>query len=197
MRVRSMFAAVSQAWRTLTQIQVQDWNTLASETTYQNRLGDSRNYTGKALFQKVNQNRELIELGILKNAPNFVELPGILAGEGSIEREDGDLSITFGASLVDTLTNEVNSGFILSATPPIGVGTKYVKNRLRDLTFAIGLTGDTINQSDFADSSEALGEMYQNKFGTPEEGEKIVIALTPVNVLGQKGVPYPIELNFQ
>ena len=52
MRVRSMFAAVSQAWRTLTQIQVQDWNTLASETTYQNRLGDSRNYTGKALFKK-------------------------------------------------------------------------------------------------------------------------------------------------
>src|SRR5699024_1734181 len=66
MRVRSMFGAVSASWRSLSQTQRAGWNALASETTYQNRLGDTRNYTGKALFQKVNQNRLLQEESILK-----------------------------------------------------------------------------------------------------------------------------------
>lgn len=197
MRVRSIFATVSSSWRNLTEVQISDWNELADETTYQNRLGDSRNYTGKALYQKVNQNRLLMGLGLLLAAPNFTEVIGVLNASGSFSLDGDDLSIAFSADLVAELTSTPSAGFVLTATPPVGKGMNYVENRARDLVTKIGLTGDVVSEEDFAASAEELGQMYQARFGTPDEEERIVIALTPVNEYGQKGVRFPFILNFQ
>lgn len=197
MRVRSIFATVSASWRNLTEIQISDWNELASETTYQNRLGDSRNYTGKALYQKINQNRQLMGLGLLSNAPSFTELIGVMSASGSFSLNGDDLSIAFNADLVAELTSTPSAGFVLSCSPPMHKGMKYVKNKIRELVTKIGLTGDNVKEEDFATDAEELGAMYQAKFGTPAENEVIVIELTPVNEYGQKGVGFPVILGFQ
>lgn len=197
MRVRSIFATVSSSWRNLSEVQISDWNELADETTYQNRLGDSRKYTGKALYQKVNQNRQLMGLGLLSNAPNFTELIGVMSATGSFSLDGDDLSIVFHADLVAELTATPSSGFVLTATPPVGKGMNYVENRARDLVTKIGLDGNEVKEEDFAASAQELGAMYQARFGTPDEEERIVLALTPVNEYGQKGVRFPFILNFQ
>lgn len=197
MRVRSIFATVSSSWRNLTGVQISDWNELADETTYQNRLGDSRNYTGKALYQKVNQNRLLMGLSLLSAAPDFTELIGVMTASGSFSLDGDDLSIAFSADLVAELTATPSAGFVLSSTPPMSVGQKYVKNRIRELVTKIGLTGDTVTEIDFAASADELGAMYQARFGTPAEEQAIVIELTPVNEYGQKGVGFPVVLGFQ
>lgn len=197
MRVRSIFASVSSSWRTLTEVQVSDWNELADETTYQNRLGDSRNYTGKALYQKVNQNRLLMGLGLLLVAPSFGEIVGVLNAAGSFSLTGNDLSIQFDADLVGQLPSAPSSGFVLSATPPIGKGMRYVENRMRDLVTEIGLVGDAISEEDFAATAADLGALYQARFGIPDQGEDIVMALTPVNEFGQKGVPFKFKVDFQ
>lgn len=197
MRVRSIFATVSSSWRNLTEVQVSDWNELADETTYQNRLGDSRTYTGKALYQRVNQNRLLMGLTLLPVAPNFGEVIGVLNASGSFSLANDVLSVSFEADLVDALTATPSAGFVLTATPPVGKGMNYVDNRARDLVTKIGLTGDEIDETDFATDAAALGAVYQARFGTPGQDERIVLALTPVNEYGQKGVPFKFILNFQ
>lgn len=197
MRVRSMFGAVSASWRSLSQTQIAGWNALASQTTYQNRLGDTRNYTGKALFQKVNQNRLLQEESILKDAPEFGELVGVVNATGSMVLTGSDLSINFNALLADILPTTPSSGFSLLATPPVKASKKYVKNQLRELDFALGLSGDSIDESDFATDADALGALYASKFGLPNADERIVLALKPINEYGQKGVDYVFDVNFQ
>lgn len=197
LRVRSIFATVSSNWRNLTGEQVSRWNELADETTYQNRLGDSRNYTGKALYQKINQNRLLMGLGLLAWAPSFGELIGVLNASGSFSIAGDDLSIAFDADLVATLTATPSSGFVLTATPPIKKGMSYVENRMRDLVTEIGLTGDAISEEDFAATAADLGALYQARFGIPAQDEDIVMALTPVNEFGQKGVPFQFKVAFQ
>lgn len=197
MRVRSMFGAVSASWRSLSPEQIAGWNALASETTYQNRLGDTRHYTGKALFQKINQNRLLQAEDILKNAPEFGELVGVVSATGSMSVTGSDLSINFNAILADMLPADPSSGFALSATPPLRPSTNYVKNMLRGLDLKVGLTGNSVDETDFAADADALGALYASKFGLPKANEKIVLALRPINENGQKGTEFVFEVNFQ
>lgn len=197
MRVRSIFGTVSASWRNLSVAQISDWDNLASETTYQNRLGDTRNYSGKALFQKVNQNRILAGYDLLKDAPNFADLIGISYASGTGISEEGTVSIGIQAGLAaDPVANNVNAGFILSATGPVNQGTKFVKNRLRDFLTILDLEKNVIDTEDFAVDEEALGALYTAKYGIPEPGERVAMALTPVNDLGQKGAPFVFFIDF-
>ena len=197
MRVRSIFGTVSGSWRNLSQVQIADWDLLANETTYQNRLGDSRTYSGKALFQKVNQNRLLLGYELMKDAPNFADLIGIAFANGTGQNDEGTISINIDAGLAaDPVANEVNAGFILSATGPINHGIKFVKNRLRDFLTVLDLEKNFVDTEDFATDEIELGALYAAKFGTPEPGERVAMALTAVNDLGQKGAPFIFYIDF-
>jgi len=67
---RALLASLSAQWKGLTQVQRDAWITTASEFPYQNRVGESKIYTGQQLFVKLN-----LSLLSMDNTAALVEVP--------------------------------------------------------------------------------------------------------------------------
>jgi len=59
-RVRNTFGAISRTWKTLTSAQQQSFVDQTPNYPYTNSIGETQNYTGSQLFQKVNAQLSLI-----------------------------------------------------------------------------------------------------------------------------------------
>jgi len=132
------FAITSQLWRTLSVLQINDWNILAAAQTRYNRFGLAYAPTGFQLFTEMNLNLRLVSsVTSVLTAPALVALPDV---------SDFDFACSTGP-VACTLDWTYNSGaaawqvvpYLVSARPP-GSEDQYKTARMSVL-FASVSTG--------------------------------------------------------
>ena len=174
MNVRGIFASISSRWSSLTESARESFNGFVGDYSRTDIFGDLRNPSGKALFQRLNQNALIsgqaqIDVCVSPESVPFANLNMAtldIAGEAFEVEASGDL---LGAKVV------------LWATPPLSQGTKFVKNRLRQLKVAAGANNGVYN----------VWDAYVERFGVPVVGSNIHIGIRVINSNGQAS---PLEV---
>ncbi len=171
--VRQFMAIVSQAWRGLTQLQRDLWNSATGNFQASDIFGDTFRYSGFNLFMRLNRN--LLEIGEaqIAVAPKPVSVQGFTALAVAIDLFTTDILATF-APAIDAFTK-----VIVTATSPQSAGKNFVKAEYRK----IAVLDDTNT------SPEDLAAAYIAKFGAiGQEGSKIFIQFKPISIAtGQPG----------
>lgn len=174
MSVRGIFASISAGWSSLTEAGRQSFNNLVADYARTDIFGDIRNPSGKALYQRLNQNlaisnQDAITECVLPQAVPFANLSEALMAAGA------------GIFKVTTNGDTTGSQVVYWATPPLSAGTRFVKNKLRQIDVA---QGDTELQHDIADA-------YIAKFGAFANTDNIFVAVRTINANGQAS---PLEV---
>jgi hypothetical protein len=127
-----------------------------------------RNPSGKALFQKLNQNLAISGQSQLTSAPQPSEVPF-----AQVTTAAGDVSSDlFEVSYDGDCTG---SKIVVWATRPLSQGTSFVKNDLRQILSVAGDGGGDID----------IKNAYVDKFGAFNAGDNIVIGVRVINANGQ------------
>jgi len=166
--VRGIFASISAGWSDLTEAQRTSWRDKVSVFSRTDVFGDLRNPSGKALYQRLNQNLSLTGQSLLTVAPDPSEVPF------------SDIQSATGAALVPALSIDFNGDLtgtelLVFATPALSQGTKFVKNKLRNIGT---IAGDNTGNVDIL-------SMYTGRFGALVAGANIYVGLKVVNTNGQ------------
>lgn len=172
--VRAIFGAISSAWRSLSVTQREAWNAITSDYPYQNRLGETKLLSGKALFQKLNNNLVYAGESILESplAPQGVNAP-VLSQDFSVERNIAGSALLVGEITVDLATAGDNTTIgVLEMTPPLSPGVKNAAPRFVRITqtSAVG----SVLDFDFSAA-------YVSIFGVPAEGSQVQARVFTVN----------------
>lgn len=168
MGIRGIFASISSAWSGLTESNRLSWNGAVNLFTSTDIFGDIRTPSGKALFQKLNQNLLNVGLPLLTSAPEPTTVPfaDVTGATG-----DASASTLFIASDGDT----TGSKLIVFATAPLSQGTSFVKNKLRAIAVIDGDAGAPLS----------VGTEYIARFGALTEGANIYVGVKVINAVGQ------------
>jgi hypothetical protein len=128
------------------------------------------------LYVKLNTN--LINSGqaVITVPPVKLEMPYTALESADFDISSATLDLGFSDGAYDA------TNVIISATPAVGNGVSFVKNKFRVLT---GISSVT--------AAAALYAAYASKFGTPVIGTKIFIGVEPVLETGQKGVRQTVQ----
>lgn len=168
MAIRGLFASISSAWSSLAAPQRQSFNNFVGSYATTDIFGDLRNPSGKALFQKLNQNLGLVGDGPLNTCVSPLEVPfaNVVAAEGDVS-----------ALTLNVTTDGDTSGskVVIWATRPLSQGTNFVKNDLRQLTWEPGGAAATFD----------VYAAYTAKFGAIAAGQNIVFGVRVINTNGQ------------
>lgn len=168
MTVRGIFGSISAAWSALTNNQRASFDGFVSAYSSTDIFGDIRNPSGKNLFQKLNQNLEnsaqaQITTCVAPSEVPFANLASVL----------GDVSSS--TMVAETDGDTTGCKMIFFATPSMSQGTKFVKNKLRQIGVISG--GDNL--------SNAIYALYVAKYGAPVAGANIYIGVKVINANGQ------------
>jgi len=171
--VRALFASISSGWSALTDAQRASWNTAVSSFARTDVFGDLRNPSGKALYQRLNQNLALTGQAQLTVAPSTAEIPNV-----QIVSVLGDVS----SETLNIDTSGDSTGFEVAvyATPRLSQGTSFVKNDLRQIT--------TIEGTGLANLDAYAA--YVARFGAPVVGDNIVLG---IKLVGPNGQSSPLQ----
>lgn len=171
--VRGIFASISQAWSSLTQADRDSFNGFVNDYARTDVFGDLRNPSGKALFQRLNQNLEISGQAQITTCvtPEAVPFANVTSANGD------NSSTTF---VVNTAGDCTASQVVVWATPRLSQGTTFVKNRLRQLEVFAGGDADTYD----------IQASYVAMFGQPQAGDNIFIG---VRVINRNGQASPLE----
>jgi hypothetical protein len=168
MTVRGIFASISSAWSSLTEANRLSFNNLVGDYGTTDIFGDLHNPSGKALFQRLNQNLEISEQAQITTCvpPSAVPFANLISVTGDVSNAAIDV-VTSG----DTTGSKV----VIWATPSLSQGTTFVKNKLRQIAVVAG-----------ADPQEAdVWNEYVAKFGDPVAGANIYFGVRVINANGQ------------
>lgn len=172
--IRGLFSAISQNWSALTEAQRNSFRDSVEQYARTNVFGDIKNPTGKALYQRLNQNlgisgQALIEIcGAPQEVP-FADMQSVTGAEGV-------------QALSATLSgNTTGSKLVFFATPSLSAGTKFVKNKLRK----IGVVNGGV-----AGATDILA-LYTAKFGAVVENDNVYVGVKVINANGQAS---PLEV---
>lgn len=179
--VRNMFANISQGWSQLTQAGRDSFDNQIANYAKTNVFGDLKNPTGKALYQRLNQN-----LALTEQLPITACVPPTVLEANLMTAANG----TVAAQIIELILQKDGTGnkIMISATPPLSAGTKFVKNKLR--TIAVG---DGIDNNFFTLDHEE----YTNKFGPFVLGSTIFIGLKSINANGQASPLQIMKLHIE
>jgi hypothetical protein len=166
--VRGIFASISSAWSGLTQANRDSFNGFVNDYARTDVFGDLRNPSGKALFQRLNQNLVISDQGQITTcvAPQPVPFANVTSVAGDVSGLSFDV-VTGG----DTTDSQV----VVWATPILTAGTTFVKNRLRQLQV---FSGDDAATYD-------IYSAYVTAYGVPAAGDNIFIGVRVINANGQ------------
>jgi len=165
--VRAMFATLSSGWGNLTDVQRQSFIDGVVAFGKTDVFGDIKNPTGKALYQRLNQNLSNTSQALVSVAPQPAEIPFVNASAASGAAAVPAFSI---ANAGDT----TGSKLIIYATPKLSQGTQFVKNKLRQLQVTAGGNGVAID----------ILAAYTAKFGALVAGDNIFVGIRTVNSIG-------------
>lgn len=165
---RALFGSISAGWSALSDSVRAAWNEAVNEWATTDIFGDLKNPTGKELYQRLNNQAQSAGLAAVTTVPSKAEMPDDIVSAAVIAI--GTTSITLTGANADASTQVV-----LEGTAQLTAGTKYVKNRLRQLYAVAG------NSYVAADAYAA----YIAKFGTPTAGDNVYLAVKYVLSSGQ------------
>lgn len=166
--VRALFGSIASAWSGLSATAIAQWNEAVSDWTTTNVFGDLKKPTGKALFQRLNNQAQSAGLSAVTSVPTKLALP-----------DDPITAVPIGVgattlALTGANTDAATQVVVWGATP-VSAGTKNVKTKLRQL---YAVAGDSYSATDaFA--------AYEAKFGTIATGQNIFIGVKYVLASGQ------------
>ena len=172
--VRGIFASISSAWSGLAQGKRDSWNNFVNDYARTDVFGDLRNPSGKALFQRLNQNLEISGQAQIEECGAPLPVPF-----ANVQSADGDVSAT--TFDVVTLGDTNGSKVVVWATPVLTAGTSFVKNRLRQLEVFEGGDAETFD----------ISTAYTTAYGFPTAGANIFIGVRVINANGQAS---PLEV---
>lgn len=173
--VRSFFASLSQAWRSLTSSQRDAWNSAVSNFATSDIFGDLRNPTGKNLYQRLNTNLNTVGASSISTPPLPVGGGEVADFTLTVAETAGVFDVVLGASAVPT-----GKAWVVEATPAITPGKSFVKNQYRVLTtFPATTTG-----------TQHLASTYAARFGAPVQGQQYFVRIKSVDITtGESGTP--------
>lgn len=167
--VRALLASVSQSWRALTQAQRDAWINAAPNFPYTDVYGDTKVLSGQAFYNQLNLNLLKVGGSMITDPPTPSDLPTLSGISLTSTKSTGTGTLT--VSLAFTASSEpATANIMVRATPPIGAGISFVKNKFRDL-----------NVADIDGSPVDLASAYVAKFGTATAGQKIFVTLQVVD----------------
>jgi hypothetical protein len=168
MVIRGIFASISSAWSYLTESNRLSFNNLVDAYASTDIFGDLRNPSGKALFQRLNQNLEISAQAQITDCvpPSAVPFANLVSALGDVG--DDEINIT-------TSGDTTGSKVVIWATPPLSQGTTFVKNRLRQIYVTAGAN---------ALVTEISGA-YVDKYGAWTAGANIYFGVRVINANGQ------------
>lgn len=167
--VRSLLSAVSQSWRQLTQAQRDAWINASANFPYTDIYGDSKILSGQAFYNKLNLNLLKIGAATIQTPPSSSDLPSLSGISLTVTKSTGTSAVVVTADWVAS-DEPANAQILVSATPPVGAGIGFVKNKFRDIAIlAIGAGPAVISTA------------YAAKFGTVSVGQKVFILLQVVD----------------
>ncbi len=178
---RSMFAQLSQMWRTLTQEQLDSWNTAVYEFLKTNIFGDSYKPSGINLFIRLNMNLNNIHRPIIYVPPKPAPVDLIKIVSININGMNNYFTL-----IVET-TMPISHFPVVSVTRPLSPGINFVKTEFRLIDFSYSNVFGHPNQYEID-----LSIQYKIKFGALADflGQSLFIKIMPVDVItGINGVP--------
>lgn len=171
---RNRLTGLSQAWRGLTAAQRDAWNQAVGDYARTDIFGDIRNPSGFNLFQRLNNNLQIVGQSTINDPPAVADVEAFTSFSVTAESGTQSFSLTFAPA--------ISAGFSVKvfATAAQSAGKNFVKSEYR-----------LIGTLDNADTSpvDFLTE-YQARFGDiTADGSKIFVRLVQVNeTTGQEGV---------
>lgn len=172
--IRSAFAAISSAWSSLNNTARESFNGFVTSYATTDIFGDLRNPSGKALFQKLNLNLSISNQTQITTCVSPLAVPALELTTANIDSGAGTASIS-------TTGNVTGQKVVIWATPPLSQGTKFVKNRLRQIAVLAG--GNAVNY-DFQSA-------YVAKFGFAPAASNVYVGARVINTNGQAS---PLEV---
>lgn len=167
-QIRQLFGSISQQWSGLSASARAAWNSAIDEWKRTNIFGDLKLPSGKALFQRLNQQAQVAGYPPLTLPPAKLEMVQGVVTEGVIDI--GQAAIDFTGVYAGT-----DARVMLYSSGPVSDGTKFVKNLMRNFHNDLASTytpGDGYNP-------------YVERFGTPAPSQKIFIGVKYVLPSGQ------------
>lgn len=181
--VRAAFAAITQAWRQLTQPQRDAWNTAAPTFPILNRLGDVIILSGQMLYSQLNLNLTTI------NEPT-ISVPPAQIGAQDIALLNVDVD-TSGGTLVVTADQQLNATnkATLRATPAVSAGVENVNSLYKQIAVL-----DDTNFSGMGET-EDFANQYEAVYGVlPPVDSKVFLSITPFEeTTGERGTPQSVS----
>ena len=164
----ALFGAISAQWSALTAAQRAAWNGAVDNWQTTNIFGDLKKPSGKALFQRLNNQAQSAGLAGFTAVPAKLEMPDDIVSAAVIAVGAGTLTLT-GAN------TDASTQVVISATAPQSAGTTNAGSKLRQI---YSVAGDSFVATDAFDA-------YEAKFGTPVAGQNIFIGVKYVLASGQ------------
>lgn len=167
--VRTFFGLISQEWSGLSNADRKTWNEAVDSYQQTNIFGDLVNPSGKALYQRLNQNLRLAGESGLSVAPAVEGAPDIAVSGVSIDTTAEEITLAKAGGA---------SSYILQvrASGPVSAGTSNVSNKFKTVYY--DKAGGTAPADTWAG--------YVDKFGTPQIGERIFFQVYAVYGNGVK-----------
>lgn len=167
-QARALFAFISQSWSGLTDTVRNGWNSAVAEWQKTDIFGDLRQPSGKALFQRLNNQAQSAGFPPVTSAPARMEMVSGVVQSVVVAVGAGTISLN---GLADSGVARV----MLFATPVLSDGTTFVKNKLSLIETFVD---DAVVPADTFDS-------FELKFGTPTAGANIYFGVKYVLSNGQ------------
>lgn len=174
--VRNLFGSISAGWSDLTASQRAAWNNAVDNWKNTNIFGDLKIPSGKALYQRLNQQAQVVGYSALDTPPVKEDLPPSNVTAVTIDTTAETITATGLYSGTDATIQVFSSGVV-------SAGTNFVKNLMR----MIGHSGGS------AYSPADAYEDYVARFGAPSAGEKIFIGFKAVLPTGQASPMQVVE----
>jgi hypothetical protein len=168
--VRALLTALSQSWKSLSDIQRQAWNNAVASFARTDIFGDLKNPTGFNLYQRLNNNLAQIGVAAISVPPLPSDVPSVLIG--AVTANDSGVVTVATAGAVPAGT-----AMLVWCTAGVSAGVSFVKSEYRSLkSFAAA-----------AASPHAVSAEYQARFGVPAAGTRVFAKIEFVNIVtGQK-----------
>lgn len=174
--VRNLFGSISAGWSDLSAANRNAWNNAVDNWKNTNIFGDLKIPSGKALYQRLNQQAQVVGYSALTTPPVKEDLPPSNVTEVLIDTTAETITATGLYSGTDATIQVFSSGVV-------SAGTNFVKNLMRMISHS---GGAAYSPADAYDD-------YVARFGTPSAGEKIFIGYKVVLPTGQASPMQVVE----
>lgn len=171
---RQQLGTLSSGWRGLTQAQRDGWIAAAPNFPVTDIFGDPKVLSGNALYVQLNKNLLNAGQSQIDDAPTAASIPTF-----SVDAVNADSSAETLTIDVSDTSAPTGTSVMVYATPNVGAGISYVKNKLRFIGTATVTSG-----------SADIYDLWNARFGNLIAGDKVTVRIALVdNTTGQAGVP--------